>query len=101
MKMIGLAMVAMMTAASASAQTSYNPGVASVLGSMNGSTHPIYNNGDIISDSRDTPTMRKQRLVWAAALRDQALRFQAEDGGVISDHHARYIERRIDRLLLR
>ena len=65
---------------------------------FNGLPPPIDPARYLFSDGGDTPTMRQQRLAWAIALRDQALQFQAEDGGVLSDQHARYIRRRINRI---
>jgi hypothetical protein len=90
-------------AAPVAAQTQPNPGVAGSAGNMQfGGVSRIIDNGAFGGwNADDTPTMRQQRIAWATAIRDQARQFQAEDGGVLSDHHARYLRRRINRLLLR
>jgi hypothetical protein len=47
----------------------------------------------------ETPTMRKQKLARAVALRDEALKLQAQDGGVLTGKHAHYIQSKADRIL--
>lgn len=49
--------------------------------------------------SLETPTMRRQQLARAIALRDDAVRLQAADGGTLSPAHARAIHRRARAIL--
>lgn len=42
----------------------------------------------------DTPTMRRDKLKQALALRAEALRLQEADGGVLSPEHAAYVRGR-------
>ena len=95
-----VSLLCLLVAAPVAAQTQPNPGLA---GNMQfGGVSRIIDNGAFGGwNADDTPTMRQQRIAWAKAIRDQARQFQAEDGGVLSDHHARYLRRRINRLLLR
>ena len=96
-------LLCLLAAAPVAAQTQPNPGVAGSAGNMQfGGVSRTIDNGVFGAwNADDTPTMRQQRIAWAKAIRDQARQFQAEDGGVLSDHHARYLRRRINRLLLR
>lgn len=47
----------------------------------------------------ETPTMRRQKRDQAIALREEALKFQAEDGGTLSKEHKRYIQRKSAEIL--
>ena len=99
MKTILLGLMMTGLAAPAAAQNGLAPGGPGTQLMPWAGTSPPVEKGIFLSDIRDTPTMRRQKQVWAISLRDEALRLQAEDGGILSDHHARYIQRRIDRLL--
>lgn len=52
-----------------------------------------------LGDRSITPTMRRDRFVRALSLRDEAIRLQAEDGGVLSAEHVRYIRRESAKIL--
>lgn len=53
----------------------------------------------LLSDTRDTPTTRRQRIVWISRLKAQAEALQAQDGGTLSAVHRAYIQRRLSRYL--
>ncbi|MDO6412914.1 hypothetical protein Q4F19_00820 [Sphingomonas sp. BIUV-7] len=42
----------------------------------------------------DTPTMRRQKLARAVALRSEVDGFLVTDGGVLTDEHQRYVQRK-------
>jgi hypothetical protein len=46
-----------------------------------------------------TPTMQRQQLAQAIALRAETIAFLDQDGGTLSDHHQRYVKRKA-RLIL-
>ena len=46
-----------------------------------------------------TPTMQRQRLTRASALRSEANALALEDGGVLSDVHLRYVQRKADGIM--
>jgi hypothetical protein len=47
----------------------------------------------------ETPTMRRQKLKRAEALRIEAMNLQAQDGGILSDGHVRYIREQSAKIL--
>ena len=47
----------------------------------------------------ETPTMRRQKRDQAIALREEALKLQAKDGGTLSKTHKLYIQRRSAEIL--
>jgi hypothetical protein len=49
--------------------------------------------------SGETPTMKRQKLVQALALREEAARLLAADGGTFTPEHRAYIERKVRRIL--
>ncbi len=49
--------------------------------------------------SHYTPTMRRQELALAIALRDEAEALQAADGGTLSPRNQRYIRRKATEIL--
>ena len=52
-----------------------------------------------LGDRSITPTMRRDRFVRALSLRDEVIRLQAEDGGVLSAEHVRYVRRESAKIL--
>jgi len=53
----------------------------------------------MFSGNRETPTMRQQKLDQSAALREEAARLQAADGGTLSAKHAAYIRKRVRKII--
>lgn len=99
MKLPVLVSLALAAAAPAGAQTMANnspPSLDTALGTV--STNRVaeaYSFGN----THVTPTMQRQKLAQAIALRDEAARLVAEDGGTLSVRNADYIQRKAARIL--
>jgi hypothetical protein len=87
------------TPAIANAQTIANP--QPTMNEPNYSTDAVSARSHGHWGSRDTPTMKRQKLARALALRDEAAQLLAKDGGTFSDRNRAYIERKRDRILSR
>jgi hypothetical protein len=97
-KIILTALIAMCATSSSYAQTS--PYQGSPTPTLSPSLIPSPEAGTRAVDhlsgrsSLETPTMRKQKRDQALALREEALKLQAQDGGTLSEDHKRYIQRK-------
>ncbi len=83
----------------ANAQAIANP--QPTMNEPNYSTDALSARSDGHWPSRDTPTMTRQKLARALALRDEASRLLAEDGGTFTPRNRAYIERKRNRILSR
>jgi hypothetical protein len=90
-----LVLIGIVSAASASAEW---PGQSMAMTQSAGSN--LAENG-MFSGVRETPTMRRQKLAQAIAVREEAARLKAADGGTLSAEHAAYIEKRVRKILRR
>lgn len=103
MKIILAALIGIGAASSSPAQSS--PYQGSPTPTPNPSSSPSPEAGtrapDYLSGRSplETPTMRRQKRDQAIALREEALKLQAEDGGVLSETHKRYIQRKSAKIL--
>lgn len=70
--------------------------------SMNGpnyTTSRVASEQHELSPRTDTPAMQRQKLKRAIALREEARRRQAADGGTLSPKSLRYLQRKADAIL--
>ena len=52
-----------------------------------------------LGGNSETPTMQRQKLVRAKALRVEAVSLLAQDGGTLTDEHQRYVQRKVRNIL--
>lgn len=76
------------------------PTSAAAISSTLDSYHGDVRRADFaLADTSITPTMRRERLARAVALREKVLMLQAQDGGVLSAQSIRYINREARKVL--
>ena len=96
MKIILTALIAMCVTSPSYAQSSPYRGSPTLSPSLMASPEAGTRVADSLPgrSSLETPTMRRQKRNQALALREEALKLQAQDGGTLSEDHKRYIQRK-------
>ena len=91
---IMLALICLPCLAGATPPRLSNPQPSMTMPNYTTTVRPVY-----LGSSADTPTMRRQKLMRALALREEAASLLREDGGTLTPEHEEYVRRKARAIL--